>query len=237
MTRRLAILAALVGAFCTSAVAVAFFVDTKETHETVVSGPPISAGTVLKLYSQGTDPLNGDASQLNNVTYGVRNHDAVASATGGGSGALNVDLGKRVNGLIPWKGADSYFNRVFTVEMPANAPVASATLTLTQQVPTVPDVSSGQAAFAEMRFASITAGANTEALPTFAGTSPAASVTLAPGGKRQVNLKMASFGQTSTGTDRRVTTKVTVVATLPDGSSFSYEVPVVFCNHHQQCGP
>ena len=234
MTRRLAILAAVLGAFCTSAVAVAYFSDAKETHETVLSGPPISAGTVLKLLSNATDTSTLGYAQKNRV-----NGDA---ATGGDTTSLAIDLGRRANAdQTAWKNGSFWFYRTFTVQMPANAPVGSAVLTLEQSAP-VPPLSSGASAFEVMEFASINTSAINEftgpnPTPGFGGTTLSAPVTITPNTKLQVNLKMASTSLNSAGgPDQRVRLTLTVVATLPDGSEFRYPISVLFCDHQSQCG-
>lgn len=230
MTRRLAILAAMLGAFCTSAVAVAYFADTKETQETVVSGPPISAGTVLKLYSDATD--------TSNLGYAKKNHNNDPAATGGDTTALAINLGRRQNAVgQAWKGGTSWFYRTFTVVMPSNAPVGSATLSLEQSTPT-PPLNSGATSFAAMQFASVNTGALTEGSAGFAGTALSPPVTITPNTKLQVNLQMGTTSLTSATNDQSVRLTLTVVATLPDGSEFRYPINVAYCDHQNanQCG-
>ena len=228
--RRLALLAALVGAFCTSAVAVAFFVDTKETHESVVSGPPISATSVLRLYSDATD--------ASNLGYAKKNHNNDPAATGGDTTPVAINLGRRQNAVgQAWKGGSSWFYRTFTVAMPSNAPVASATLSLEQSAPT-PALNSGASSFAAMQFASITTTALQEGSAGFPGTTLSPPVTIAPNTKLQINLQMGSTSLTSATNDQSVRLTLTVVATLPDGSEFRYPIAVAYCDHQNanQCG-
>lgn len=250
MRRRLVLIAVVAASFAASAAAVAYFADTEQTYDVVQAGPPIPW---LKLWSQGTDPMNLDASNANNVTYVTRNNagnNPPPAATGKIDGAVETlagHLGFRSNGDVTWKptpgntplpDVHNRFNRLFTVEVPANVPInAGQKLTLTMaQENAVPQLSSGNHAFAAMEFAEIIPGANSELLATFRGLNPQTSVQLAPGQKRQVNVLMHQFGQTDgQGADRSVETAIVVVLTTPDGSEARYRVPVSFCNHVQQC--
>ena len=230
MRRGLVLLATLVGVFCTSAAAVAFFADTKETNETVLSGPPISAATVLRLLSDATD--------TSNLGYAKKNHNNDPAATGGDTAPLVINLGRRQNAVgQAWKGGASWFYRTFTVLMPSNAPVGSATLSLEQSVPT-PPLNSGASSFAAMQFASITTGALQEGSAGFAGTDLSPPVTITPNQKLQVNLQMGTTSLTSATNDQSVRLTLTVVATLPDGSEFRYPISVAYCDHQNanQCG-
>jgi len=250
MRRHLVVIAVVVASFAASAAAVAYFADTEQTYDVVQAGPPIPW---LKLWSQGSDPVNLDAGIQNNLTYATRNNagnNPPAAATGKIDGpveTLSTHLGFRSNGDVTWKptpgstplpDVHNRFNRLFTVEVPANAPLnAGQTVTLTlAQDNALPQLSSGNLMFAAMEFAEIIPAANTELLATFRGLNPQASVQLAPGQKRQVNVSMNQFGQTDgQGADRSVDTAIVVVLTTPDGGEARYRVPVLACNHVQQC--
>ena len=248
MTRRLLVLlATVVGSFAAAAGAVAFFADTEETYDVVRAGAPIPW---LQMWSQSTDPANSPSTTL---TYGTRNDQPGAAATGKIDGTtaatLAINLGDRSSGNVTWKKApngssaqtiadvEHRFNRLFTVQVPANAPVpAGQKVTVALgQANAVPALSSGNLMFDAVQLASITSNANTELTSAFRGTGFATTMQLDPGDKRQVNVLMATFGQTDTQSDRVVTTAITVTVTTPDGDTLSSSVPVTVCNHVQQC--
>ena len=253
MRRALMLLAFLVGSFAAGAGAVAYFADAEQTNESVQAGPPIPW---LRMWSQSTDPVNTDATTANNLTYATKNNttSSPVAATGKldppGASTLAIDLGKPDNSQPEFKStgnrptADEIanvhdrFNRLFTVEVPSNAPLSAGQkvrVTLGQTLAT-PALSSSDVMFQTLEFATITAGANTELTTAFRGTSiTPTTIELAAGAKRQVNVEMNAFGSTTVTSGRFVTTTILVTVATPDGGQLDYEVPVTICNHHQRC--
>ena len=249
MIRRGLLLLTLVAAsFAAAAGAVAFFQDTEPTYDVVRAGAPPAPASWLRMYSQPTDPSNGT------LKYATKNDVGGAAASGrinATTETLAVDLGRRTSGSPAWKKApnganaqtvtdvEGRFNRLFTLEVPSDAPLATGqklTVSVGQEAPS-PALSGSSPMFGAVELAAINTAANTEATSAFRGTSRAQSVQLGAGDKRQVNVLMAGFGATTSTVDRIVEVAVTVEVTAPGGGTQTYRVPVTICNHQNanQC--
>ena len=241
MKRRLLGLTVLVvTCFSLAAGAVAYFIDSEETYDVVKAGPPIPW---LKVWSQSTDPVNAVPNTLRYATQN-RSNPAVPAATGKHENAVETtaaSLGRRSAGSSSdaWKkdtdvNVHGRFNRLFTVEVPADVPVnpgETVSLSLSQESS---PVGGDNLMFASIEFATITANANTENQAAFRGGALGANVQLSPGDKRQVNVAMNPFGQTDSQSNRIVNSALNILLTTPGGDTRTYRVPISACNHISQ---